>query len=158
MECAFVGVVEEANKVCLRSLLEGKEGRALHSQIQLYVTSKFVDKTLEGCLPHQKVHVRLVFTDLTKGNGPRAPTTGFPRHQCIWLGCVQPLLQDECVGPFPQLTCVRSALFLPLSNCCFCFFVFSCVCFLVFLCVCFAIRCSPHGEKGRKHYDTKFQH
>jgi hypothetical protein len=30
---------------------------------------------------------------------------------------VQPLLQDEGVGPFHQLTCVRSASFWPLSNC-----------------------------------------
>ena len=37
--------------------------------------------------------------------------------QRIWLGCVQLLLQDEGVGPFPQLTCVRSVLFWPLSNC-----------------------------------------
>ena len=77
MECAFVGVVEEANKVCLQSLLEGKEGRALHSQIRLYGTSNLADKTLEGCLPQQKVGVLLVFTDLTKGNSPRAPTLGF---------------------------------------------------------------------------------
>jgi hypothetical protein len=77
MDCAFVGVVEEANKVCLRSLLEAKEGRALHSQIRLYETSNLTDKTLEGCLPHQKVRVLLVFTDLTKGDGPRTPTTGF---------------------------------------------------------------------------------
>jgi len=39
------------------------------------------------------------------------------RPQWIWLGCMQLLLQDECVGPFPQLTCVRSASFWPLSNC-----------------------------------------
>ena len=39
------------------------------------------------------------------------------RPQRIWLGCVQLLLQDEGVGPFPQLTCVRSVLFWPLSNC-----------------------------------------
>jgi hypothetical protein len=39
------------------------------------------------------------------------------RHQRISLGCVQPLLQDEGVGPFHQLTCVRSASFWPLSNC-----------------------------------------
>ena len=79
MECAFVGVVEEANRVCLQSLLESKEDRALHSQIQLYVTSNLADKTLEleGCLPQQKVRVLLVFMDLTKGNGPRAPTMGF---------------------------------------------------------------------------------
>ena len=31
--------------------------------------------------------------------------------QRIWLGFVQPLLQDECVGPFSLSTCVRSALF-----------------------------------------------
>ena len=77
MECAFVGVVEEANKVCLRSLLEGKEGRALHSQIRLYVTSNLTDKMLEGCLPYQEVRVLLVFTDLTKGDSPRVPTMGF---------------------------------------------------------------------------------
>ena len=59
MECAFIGVIEEANKVCLRSLLEGKEGCALHLQIRLYVTSNLADKTLEGCLPHQKVCVLL---------------------------------------------------------------------------------------------------
>ncbi len=48
MECAFVGVVEEVNKVCLQSLLEGKEGHALHLQILLYVTSNLADKMLEG--------------------------------------------------------------------------------------------------------------
>jgi len=36
-----------------------------------------VDKTLEGCLPQKKVRVLLVFTDLTKGDSPRAPTMGF---------------------------------------------------------------------------------
>jgi hypothetical protein len=77
MDCAFVGVVEEANHVCLRSFLEGKEGRALHSQIRLYATSNLADKTLEGYLPHQKVRVLLVFTDLMKGDSPRAPTMGF---------------------------------------------------------------------------------
>ena len=39
------------------------------------------------------------------------------RPRRIWLGCLQPLLQNECVGPFPQLTCVQSASFWPLSNC-----------------------------------------
>jgi hypothetical protein len=77
MECAFVGVIEEANKVCHRSLLEDKEGRALHLQIRLYVTSNLTDETLEGCLPRQKVRVPLVFTDLMKGDGPRAPTMWF---------------------------------------------------------------------------------
>jgi hypothetical protein len=77
MECAFVGVIEKANKVCLHSFLEGKEGHALHSQIRLYVSSNLTDKMLEGCLPHQKVRVLLAFMDLMKGDGPRAPTMGF---------------------------------------------------------------------------------
>jgi hypothetical protein len=77
MDCALVGVLQEANHACLRSFLEGKEGRALHAQIRLYANSNLADKTLEGCLPHQKVRALLVFTDLTKGDGPRAPTMGF---------------------------------------------------------------------------------
>jgi len=77
MECTFGGVVEEANKVCLHSFLEGKEGHGLHSQIRLYVTSNLADKMLEGCLPHQKVRVFLVFMDLMKGDSPRAPMMGF---------------------------------------------------------------------------------
>ncbi len=121
MECAFVGVgvVEEANKVCIRSLLEDKEGRALHSQIRLYVTSNLADKTVEGCLPQQKVRVLLVFMDHTKGNGPRTPTMGFLHAPPLEsLAFVQPLLQaKEMRGAFPQLTGVRSALFWPLSNC-----------------------------------------
>ena len=118
MDCAFVGVIEEANKVCLRSFLEGKEGHALHSQIQLYANSNLADKTLEGCLPHQKVRALLVFTDLTKGKRSQGANDEVSsRPQRIWIGCVQLLLQDECMGPFPQLTCMWSVLFWPLSNC-----------------------------------------
>ena len=61
----------------VRNLLEGKDGRALHSQIRFFNTSNPADKMLEGYLPHQKVLVLLVFTDLTKGDGPRALTMGF---------------------------------------------------------------------------------
>jgi hypothetical protein len=77
MDCTLIGVFKEVNKVCFRSLLEGKNGRALHSQIQLQIDSNLADKTLEGCLPDQKVGVLLVFTDLTNCNGPRAVTMGF---------------------------------------------------------------------------------
>ena len=77
MDCAQVGVFEEANKVCLRSLLEGKDCSALHSAIRLDFLGNLSDKMLEWCLPNQKVLVFLVFTDLTKGNSPRAPTMGF---------------------------------------------------------------------------------
>ncbi len=91
----------------------------------------------------------------SQGANDRVPS----RPQCIWLGCVQPLLQDECVGPFPQLTCVRSASFWPLSNHC-CYFWCSCVLVCVFFGVLVCVFCdlmSPSREKRRKHYDTKFQ-
>jgi hypothetical protein len=48
-----IGVFKETNKVCLQSLLEGKNGSALHSQIRLEIDSNLADKTLEGCLPDQ---------------------------------------------------------------------------------------------------------
>ncbi len=76
MDCTLIGVFKEENKVCFQSLLEGKSGLALHSQIQLQIDSNLVDKTLEGCLPDQKVSVLLVFTDLMNGDGPRAVTMG----------------------------------------------------------------------------------
>jgi hypothetical protein len=76
MGCTLIGVFKEANKVCFRSLLEGKNGRALHLQIRLQIDSNLVDKMLEGCLPDQKVSVLLVFTDLTNSYSPRAVTMG----------------------------------------------------------------------------------
>ncbi len=74
MDCTLIAVFKEANNVCFQSLLEGKKGRALHSQIQLHIGSNLFDKTLEGCLSDQKVSVLLLFIDLTNGNGPRVVT------------------------------------------------------------------------------------
>jgi hypothetical protein len=62
MDCTLVAVFKEANKVCFQSLLEGKNGRALHSQIRLQIGSNLFGKMLEGCFPDQKVSVLLVFT------------------------------------------------------------------------------------------------
>jgi hypothetical protein len=77
MDCTVIAVFKEANKVCFRSLLEGKKGRALHSYIRLQIGRNLFDKTLEGCLPDQKVCVLLVFTDLMNGDSPRVVTMGF---------------------------------------------------------------------------------
>jgi hypothetical protein len=63
----------------LRSLLEGKKGRALHLQIQLKIDCNLADNALKGCLPDQKVSVLLVFMDLTNGDGPRAVMMGLLR-------------------------------------------------------------------------------
>jgi hypothetical protein len=71
MQCTLIGVFKETNKVCLQSLLEGKNGSALHLQIQLDINSN-----LEGCLSEQLFGELLVFTDLAKSNGPRTVTMG----------------------------------------------------------------------------------
>jgi hypothetical protein len=76
MDFTLIGVFKEVKKVCFQSLLEGKNGRALHSLIRLQIDSNLVDKTLEGCLPDQKVGVLLVCMNLMNGNGLRAVTMG----------------------------------------------------------------------------------
>jgi hypothetical protein len=45
--------------------------------LSLICLIQIADKTLKGYLPHQKVRVLLVFTDLTKDDSPRTPTMGF---------------------------------------------------------------------------------
>ena len=86
MDCTLSAVFKEANKVCFQSLLEGKKGRALHSQIRLQIGSNLFDKMLEGCLPDQKVGVLLVFTGLMNGNGPRVVMMEF-LHALVCLAC-----------------------------------------------------------------------
>ncbi len=88
MDYTLIAVFKDANKVCFQSLLEGKNGCALHSQIQLQIGSNLFDKMLEGCLSDQKVSVLLVVTDLTNGDGPRVVTIGFlhaPRVSSLLL-------------------------------------------------------------------------
>ena len=76
MNGAQVGVLEETNKVCLRSLLEGKDSMALETQIGLEVLCNFPNKPLEGQLPDQKLSTLLVLANLTEGNSSRAVTVG----------------------------------------------------------------------------------
>uniref|UniRef100_J3LPE7 Uncharacterized protein n=1 Tax=Oryza brachyantha TaxID=4533 RepID=J3LPE7_ORYBR len=74
---AQVGVLEETNKVCLRSFLEGKDCMALETQISsnLEVLGDFPNKPLEGQLPDQKLSALLVLANFT-GNSSRAVTVG----------------------------------------------------------------------------------
>jgi hypothetical protein len=50
MDGAEVGVLEEADKVRLSSLLKGKHSRALKAQISLEVLSDLADEALKGSL------------------------------------------------------------------------------------------------------------
>ncbi|KAL7429413.1 hypothetical protein ACHAXH_001792 [Discostella pseudostelligera] len=76
MDGAQVGVLEEANKVGLSSLLKGKDGRALESKITLEVLGDLTHETLEGKLADEQVRRLLVATDLTKRDGSGAVTVG----------------------------------------------------------------------------------
>ena len=52
---AQVGVLEETNKVRLRSLLQRKDGRALEAQVGLEVLCDLADEALEGKLADQQL-------------------------------------------------------------------------------------------------------
>lgn len=72
MDGAQVGVLKQANKVCLSSLLEGKHRMALETQISFEVLCNFPDEPLEGQLPDQQLSALLILADLTEGNSSRA--------------------------------------------------------------------------------------
>jgi hypothetical protein len=63
-----VGVLKESNQVSLSSLLQGKDGRSLETQVVLEILSNLTNKTLERELADQEVRRLLVTTNLTKSN------------------------------------------------------------------------------------------
>jgi hypothetical protein len=111
--------------------------------------SRTTDKTLEGCLPQQKVRVLLVFTDLTKGNSPRGPTMGFlqapsPSELLCSLCCK--LSVWDLSPSWPVCGLLRSG-HCPIVDVVFLF---------VFLCVCFAVRCSAQEKKEESVMSPNF--
>eukprot|EP00956_Cyclotella_meneghiniana_P023448 scaffold45673_cov70-Cyclotella_meneghiniana.AAC.3 len=76
MDGAKVGVLEETNKIGLGSLLEGKHGRSLESQVTLEILGDLPDQTLEGELTDQEIGRLLVAADLSKSDGARTITVG----------------------------------------------------------------------------------
>jgi len=73
---AKVGVLEEANEVRLRGLLEGEDGRALEAEVGLEVLRDLADEALEGQLADQQLGALLVLADLTERHGTRAVPVG----------------------------------------------------------------------------------
>jgi hypothetical protein len=61
-----VCILKHANKVSLRSLLEGKYSCALETQVAIEILSNLSYQTLEWRLANQKVSQLLVFLDLSK--------------------------------------------------------------------------------------------
>ena len=74
---AQVGVLEEADEVSLRGLLEGHDGGGLETEVGLEVLGDFTDQTLERELPDEELSALLVTTDFTESNGTRPISVGF---------------------------------------------------------------------------------
>ena len=60
VECAEVGIFEEADEVGLGSFLEGEDGRALEAEISVHVLGDLTDETLEGKLANEELGGLLV--------------------------------------------------------------------------------------------------
>jgi histone H3 len=76
VNCTQVRVLEQADKVSLSSLLEGKNSRSLEAEIALEILSDLTNETLEGELPDEEISTLLVPADLTKGDGSGPVTVG----------------------------------------------------------------------------------
>ena len=76
MDGTQVGILKKTNEVSLGSLLKGKDGRSLETQVGLEVLGDLTDETLEGKLADEEVGGLLVTTDLTKSDGSWTVTVG----------------------------------------------------------------------------------
>ena len=73
---AEVGVLEESNHVGLSSLLEGKDGRGLESEVGLEIGSDFSDESLERKLSDKELGGFLILSDHSKGDGSWSESVG----------------------------------------------------------------------------------
>ena len=76
MDGTQVGILEEADEVRLRRLLEGEDGRRLEAKVGLEVLGDLANEALEGGLADEELRGLLVLTDLAKGDGSRTVAVG----------------------------------------------------------------------------------
>ena len=76
---AQVGVLEQADQVRLRSLLQGGNGAGLEAQVRLEVLSNLAHQSLEGQLAEQQLSALLVAADLAERHGSRSEAMGLKR-------------------------------------------------------------------------------
>ena len=76
MDSSQVGVLEEANQVSLRRLLESEDGRSLESQVSLEVLGDLTDKSLEGELADEELSRLLVSADLSESDSSGSVSVG----------------------------------------------------------------------------------
>jgi len=88
---AEVGVLEEADEVRLRRLLEGKEGRRLESQVGLELLGELANQALERELADEELGGLLVAPDLAEGHGAWAVPVRLlhaARRRGVLAGCL----------------------------------------------------------------------
>ena len=73
---AKVGVLEESDHVGLSSLLKGKDGGRLESEVSLEVGSDFSDESLERKLSDEELGGFLILSDHSKGDGTWSESVG----------------------------------------------------------------------------------
>ena len=76
MDGAEVGVLEESNHVGLSSLLKGKDGGGLESEVSLEVGSDFSDESLERKLSDKELGGFLILSDHSEGDGSWSESVG----------------------------------------------------------------------------------
>ena len=82
MDGAEISILEKANEVSLRGLLEGHDSRGLEPEVSLEVLGDFTDQALEGELADEKLCALLVTADLTESHGTGPVPVGLLDASC----------------------------------------------------------------------------
>jgi hypothetical protein len=69
---AQVGVLEQADKISLGSLLKRRDGVGLEAQLGLEVLSDLANQPLERKLAEEEIRILLVLANLAQSHSPRA--------------------------------------------------------------------------------------
>ena len=73
---AEVGVLEKADHVSLRGLLEGEDGAGLEAELVSVLRGDLTDESLEGQLPDEELGALLESSDLTESDGAGSESVG----------------------------------------------------------------------------------
>ena len=91
VDSAEVGVLEESNEVCLSSLLESENCRALESEVSLELLSNLANQALEWELANEELSRLLVSPDFSEGDSAWAISVGLLHASSGWgilAGCL----------------------------------------------------------------------
>ena len=101
MDSAEVGVLEESNEVCLSSLLESKNCRALESEVSLELLSNLANQALEWELANEELSRLLVSPDFSEGDSAWAISVGL-LHAASGGGVLAGCLGGELLTRGPE--------------------------------------------------------